>query len=114
MKTDWLSELNANEVELDAGGITAVKQVRVKTHKQPIKKAAGRLDDKPWVEITGEAIDPEKGIRLSLDWNDEFIEYLKQNGITGADEEQVVQKYITMLYRELMEQMESSPTSEYE
>lgn len=112
MKTDWLDELNTQEIELNSTPNVNAK-VEVKVHKKstPVN-TSGKLGKRPWVEITGEAIDSDKGIRLALDWNNEFIQYLKQNGITGADEEQIVQKYITLLYRELIEQMGTS--SEFE
>lgn len=63
-----------------------------------------KRDKEPWVDIRGMLEDPKHGIKVDLDWNDAFIEYLRDNGITGADEEIVVQKWITMLYRDLMDQ----------
>jgi hypothetical protein len=113
MKKNWIDELAAHEIKLDTDKPIIKKATFTDNKKLNVSKPTGKFDSKPWVTITGEAIDPEKGIRLSLDWNDEFIKFLKSNGITGSDEEQIVQKYITMLYRELMEQMEEQ-TSEFE
>ncbi len=60
----------------------------------------------PWVEIKGERVDPVRGISLELDWNPAFIEYLKDNGITGADEDLIVQKWLSLLYGDLIEKFE--------
>lgn len=56
-----------------------------------------------WVHIKGAVIDEEHGMKMELDWNDQFIDYLRENGINGADDEVVVQKWITMLYADLMD-----------
>lgn len=60
----------------------------------------------PWVEVIGESIDPVKGIEIRLDWNDAFIQYLKENGITSKDEDASVQKWLAFLYQDLMEKFE--------
>lgn len=60
----------------------------------------------PWIEVVGESIDPVRGIEIRLDWNDAFIQYLKDNGITGRDEETAVQKYIAFLYQDLIDKLE--------
>ncbi len=60
----------------------------------------------PWVEIKGERIDPVRGISLELDWNQAFIEYLKENGITGTDEDHIIQKWLSLLYGDLIEKFE--------
>lgn len=69
--------------------------------------------DTPKVEIIGAVHHPEKGVQLNLDWNPEFVEYLRGNGITGADDEVVVQKWITMLFRDMMEETKET-LNEYE
>lgn len=65
-----------------------------------------RNSTEPWIEVIGESIDPVRGIEIKLDWNDAFIQYLKENGITGKDEDTAVQKYITFLYQDLVEKLE--------
>lgn len=47
-----------------------------------------------YVSIIGDKIDPEHGIELKLDWNDEFIAYLKANGFTGTSDELIIQKWL--------------------
>lgn len=61
----------------------------------------------PWVEITSEDFDERKGLCLGLDWNDAFISYLKESGITGSDDEEIVRKYLAYLYFDISERMEA-------
>ncbi len=62
--------------------------------------------DEPWVEIKSDSIDPDKGIQIGLDWNDNFIEYLKSNGLTGKSDEVIVQKWIALLYHDLINNLD--------
>jgi hypothetical protein len=71
-------------------------------------------NNEPWVDIKGIVEDPKHGIRVDLDWNEAFVEYLRENGITGVDEEVVVQKWITMLYRDLIEQNQQADGAQRE
>ena len=59
--------------------------------------------DDPWVSFIGEVRDTEKGQRLEMEWNTAFVEFLREIGLTGADEEQLVQKYITALLYDMEE-----------
>lgn len=64
----------------------------------------------PWVEIKsadntiGE--DGSNSIKIDLDWNDAFIEYLKSNGITGPNDDTIVQKWLSLLYQDIALQLE--------
>lgn len=76
---------------------------------------ATKMDsDDPWVDFVGEVRDTEKGQRLELNWNTAFIVFLKSIGITGADEEQMVQKYISLLLRDMVDKNEERFGSDYE
>ena len=63
--------------------------------------------DEPWVDFVGNVRDMKEGQRLEMDWNDAFIKYLRDNGIEGSDDEQVVQKYISLLLRDMTDQFEA-------
>jgi len=58
----------------------------------------------PWVDIVGWT-DTKQGIKVELDWNDAFVLHLKDNGITGADDDQIVQQWITLLLRDMADDM---------
>lgn len=71
-----------------------------------------KSSNEPWVEVIG--IEPtEQGIRTELDWNDAFIDYLKSQGIAGVDDGQVIQHYVTMLLRDMVEEMVEDEDSNY-
>lgn len=72
--------------------------------------------EEPRVQLIGSLHDPEKGIRIELDWNSEFIEHLKANGVTGADEEQIIRRWLAHLSSDIAKNMdeEDGTTSEFE
>lgn len=76
--------------------------------------------DKPWVEVISMVEDPTQGAKIELDWNDAFIVYLKNNGFTGITDDQIIQKYIAVLLRnivletEMMEEDESDESDNTE
>ncbi len=76
--------------------------------------ATMKESDDPWVEFVGDVRDTVQGQRLQMEWNDAFIVYLKKSGIAGADEEQIVQKYISMVMRDMNDKMEDRYGSDYE
>lgn len=64
--------------------------------------------DEPWVQILGTDPDDENGVKIELDWNQAFVDYLRDNGIKGTDEEEVVQRWLTLLLQEMSEEQQSS------
>lgn len=60
----------------------------------------------PWIEIKSDGVDPIKGMVIECDWNPAFIQFLKENGITAKDENVAVQKYIAMLYEDIVNKMD--------
>ena len=54
--------------------------------------------------IVGDTIS-EDGIQLALDWNDAFVKYLKTQGITGADDTQIVQYWLAMISRQAADKL---------
>lgn len=59
----------------------------------------------PWVDIIG-WVRTDEGVKIELEWNDAFIDYLRAEGIKGIDAEQTVQKWVTLLLRDMADQME--------
>lgn len=41
-------------------------------------------------------------IKIDMDWDEEFVNYLKRNGFTGATEESIVHKYVATLYQGML------------
>lgn len=73
-----------------------------------------KLSTDPWVDVIADVKD-SNGLGVRLEWNDAFIVYLKESGINGTDQEQVVQKYIALLLRDTADRLEeeSKGSSEY-
>ena len=55
----------------------------------------------PQVAIIGDGIDSSRGIRIELDWNPAFVQYLRASGFDGPDEETIVQKWLALTYHNL-------------
>ena len=53
----------------------------------------------PWVDWVSSVSD-ENGVGMELDWNDAYVDFLRANGVTGADDDAVVHKYVTLLLRQ--------------
>lgn len=67
---------------------------------------AKRTGTEPWVEIKSAEFNELKGIQIELDWNEAFVYYLRENGIAAKEDVGVVQKWVLMLYKDLMERLE--------
>ncbi len=63
-----------------------------------------RDSDDPFVTIIGDTIS-EEGIQLALDWNNAFVKYLKAQGVTGADDTQIVQHWLAMIARQAADKL---------
>lgn len=87
------------ELETASSELTVLRE-QVKEHEDK------KNSPEPWVEVIGESIDPVRGIQIKLDWNDAFIQYLKENGITGKDEDTAIQKWLALLYHDLINNLE--------
>lgn len=78
---------------------------KAKEEQEKALKAAReekKKSDKPWVELVGEPIqqkdeDGNHLIGFELDWNDAFIKDLRRQGFKGATDEQIVNKWLTTL-----------------
>lgn len=78
------------------------REAAKKEHDEYVSKMKASPD--PWVEIEG-WVETEKGVKVELEWNEPFVKFLREQGITGADEDQVVQKWIALLMKDLTSQM---------
>ncbi len=60
--------------------------------------------DEPWVNVIKMGIDPENVVQgyFELDWNDQFVQYLMSQGIEGASDEDVVNKWFNAVCRTVL------------
>ena len=77
-----------------------VKKTTTKTEKTDKKKTKGKSEE-PMVKVLQVNVNPDnpKNGFFELDWNDEFVNMLKQNGYTGASEEEIVDRWFQSLCR---------------
>lgn len=66
-----------------------------------------RDDTIPWVEIRSDGFDKNKGVKVAMDWNDAFIDYLEDLEIKGPTAEAAVQRWLAMANLYLIEQLEN-------
>ncbi len=59
-----------------------------------IQREEKKKSSEPWVEIMSENYDEdEKQVVMNLDWNQAFIKMLRQNGFTGRDDHEIVDRW---------------------
>lgn len=59
-------------------------------------------ESQPWCAVIGQGI-VDGQLKLELDWNEAFIEFLLSNGFTGTSDEDIVSKWMLMVHKELSE-----------
>ena len=72
--------------------------------KKTIKKTTKKKEttsEEPWVKVLNMNVNPENPRNgfFELDWNDEFVNMLKQNGYIGESEEEIVDRWFQSLCR---------------
>ena len=75
-----------------------------KTTKKTIKKKDTKgKSEKPWVKVLDMNVSPDNPRNgfFELDWNDEFVNMLKQNGYQGQSDEEIVEKWFQTLCRKI-------------
>ena len=71
-----------------------------KTTKKTVKKKDTKSKE-PWVKVLNLNVNPENPRNgfFELDWNDEFVNMLKQNGYEGGSDTEIVDKWFQTLCR---------------
>ena len=59
----------------------------------------------PWVDVRGITDADDGRFKIEMDWNDAFIDECKRQGLSGTSDEQIIQKYLSLLTRNLDEQL---------
>lgn len=101
------------ETDLDVMQAWHKKQQKIKLEEQKQKELKARKEsDEPWVIVVGEkfetdAFDGQTNIGLTLDWNKAFIKLLKSKGFTGRSEDEMVEKWLVTLNRNLLQNPET-------
>ena len=69
--------------------------------KAKAKAKAKTKSEKPWVKVLDMNVNPENPRNgfFELDWNDEFVNMLKQNGYEGQSDTEIVDRWFQTLCR---------------
>jgi hypothetical protein len=73
-----------------------------KIDKHNYEKQRAGLRNEPWIAIIDSGYDPSKGVDgvfFELDWNQQWVEFLRQNGFVGRTEEQIVDDWFSEVCR---------------
>lgn len=60
----------------------------------------------PYFELKSESADPVKGLAIEMDWNEAFIQHLREHGHVGRTDNILIQKWLAMLYENMIETLE--------
>lgn len=61
--------------------------------------------NEPMFKMEGVLKDPSQGLRVELDWNKAFVDYLKQVGFRGDTDEVIVGQWLNDMYKPLGDRM---------
>ena len=83
--------------ESDSGLISAWEKAEAETRfaaESKKNREAKMTSHEPWVEIVSETYDEALGqVSMKLDWNPAFIRMLRQNGFSGKDDQELVDRW---------------------
>lgn len=106
-----LAELGADS---DIDKKVAKLDVKLKNKKigqSEYDKEIAEIKNEPWVNVLKLDVNPEnaKAGYMELDWNDNFVKFLHDNGYEGKDDEAIVNKWFndvcrTVLVQEMADQ----------
>lgn len=67
-------------------------------------KKVAEIKDEPYVNVLKMDINPENATAgfIELDWNDQFVKFLHDNGYTGKSDEDVVNKWFNDVCRTVL------------
>lgn len=99
-----VAELEATTLDLTVALNAAKEKV---TELEAKLKEFERDDSIPWVQISSDGFDKNKGVKIAMDWNDAFIDYLEDLEIKGPTAEAAVQRWMAMANLYLIEQLEN-------
>lgn len=73
-----------------------------KLDKFVYEKQRATLKNEPWIAIINSGFDPQQGIDgvfFEFDWNETWIEFLRSNGYSGRNDEQVIDEWFADVCR---------------
>ena len=79
------------------------QSIQIQSYQKKIDK---HNNIEPWFTIVAEGLDPIRGIQTTMDWNDAFLQYLKDSGFADKDEFIKKKKWILILHEDTISKIE--------
>lgn len=89
------------DVELELA-LLGIEYDHGRISRSEYEKQRATLKNEPWVAFVDSGFDPEQGIDgvfFELDWNLQWVDFLKLHGFTGKSDEQIVDDWFTEVCR---------------
>lgn len=95
-------EYDVAHAEYDLSG-TVLKDKIVEINNRYDKEEAIEKKE-PWVTVIKMGVDPNNVVQgfFELDWNDDFVQYLSDQGIEGPTDEDIVNKWFNAVCRTVL------------
>jgi len=95
------------DAETDEDKVIAELDIDLKNEKisqADYDKKVAEIKDEPYVNVLKMDINPENATAgfIELDWNDQFVKFLHDNGYTGKSDEDVVNKWFNDVCRTVL------------
>ena len=99
-----LAEINAETPEDKEIAVLAIKLKHEEISQAAYDKAVATIRKEPWVNVVKMGVNPTNVAAgfFELDWNDEFIAMLHENGYVGQSDEEVVNKWFNDVCRTVL------------
>lgn len=99
-----LAEIDGNTPEDKEIAVLAVKLKHEEISQDAYDKAVATIRKEPWVNVVKMGVDPSNVAAgyFELDWNEEFIAMLYENGYVGQSDEEVVNKWFNDVCRTVL------------
>ena len=99
-----LAELNAETPEDKEIAVLAVKLKYEEISQDAYDKSIATIKKEPWVNVVKMGVNPSNVAAgyFELDWNEEFIAMLHENGYVGQSDEEVVNKWFNDVCRTVL------------
>jgi len=78
-----------------------------KIEKLEYEKTRATALNEPWVGIVGDGYNAEEGVNglhMELDWNQQWVEFLRKNGYQGHNDDQIVEQWFADVCRSTAEE----------
>jgi hypothetical protein len=99
-----LAELNADTAEDGEIAKLAVKLKNEEISQSAYDKKVAGIKGEPYVNVVKMGINPANAQAgfVELDWNDEFVKMLQENGFEGRSDEDIVNKWFNDVCRTIL------------